>query len=245
MVKASAGRPWTAQCENRSIPPPNRRPDYAQQRAEGDDGKRRDDRHRPLAGKESKVAQLEPVEAVEHRRGDQSHEDAAEDTGLDRRNAHQRRRLDAQELREGAHRREEDDIAHGPGERRHAVVVGEPDRDADGEEQRKVSKDRAAGGRHDLREGLGQPREVRAADAEENAGDGQHGDRQHHALADLLEERERVLEGAHVMTTFRPSSRTGLAPSEPRRYFEPASGAINGCCPLPSPSTPKPDRRYP
>ena len=50
---------------------------------------------------------------------------------------------------------------------------------------------------HDLRDDLGQPREVRAADAEQDAGDGQHRDRQHHALADFLEEREGVLEGGH------------------------------------------------
>ena len=35
-----------------------------------------------------------------------------------------------------------------------------------------------------------QPREVRAADAEQDAGDRQHRDRQHHALADFLQEEK-------------------------------------------------------
>ena len=99
--------------------------------------------------------------------------------------------VDAEELRERAHRGEQDDVAHRARERGDAVVLGEPDRDADREEQRQSSEDRAAGRGHHLRDGVRQPREVRAADAEQNAGDGQHRHRQHHALADLLKERRR------------------------------------------------------
>jgi hypothetical protein len=78
-------------------------------------------------------------------------------------------------------------------ERGDAVIFREADGDADGEEQRQVAENGVARFRHDEREALGQPREVRAADAEQDAGDGQHRDRQHHALADFLEEGEGVL----------------------------------------------------
>ena len=104
------------------------------------------------------------------------------------------RGLDAAQLRADAHRGEEDDVADRAGERGDAVVFRQPDGDADGEEQRQIAEDRVARRGHDLRDALGQPREVRAADAEQDAGDRQHRDRQHHALADLLEEREGVLE---------------------------------------------------
>ena len=93
-----------------------------------------------------------------------------------------------------AHGGEEDDVTHRAGQRGDAVVVRQTDRHADGEEQRQTSEDRAAGRGHDLRDGIRQPRKVRAAHAEQNAGDREHGNRQHHAFADFLEGRERVLE---------------------------------------------------
>ena len=58
----------------------------------------------------------------------------------------------------------------------------------------RLPKDRVAGFRHDVREALRQPREVRAADAEQDAGDGQHRNRQHHAFADFLQEGKGVWE---------------------------------------------------
>ena len=64
-----------------------------------DDGEGGDDRHRAFAGEEAEIArELEPVEAVEGRGGNQTDDDAAEDAGLDRGNAHDRRGLDARSL---------------------------------------------------------------------------------------------------------------------------------------------------
>ena len=68
-----------------------------------------------------------------------------------------------------AHRGEENRKSHRARQRRHAVVIGQADRHADGEEQRQVGKDRPAGLRHDLRDDLRQPREIRAAHAKQNA----------------------------------------------------------------------------
>ena len=52
--------------------------------------------------------------------------------------------LDAETFREDPHRGDEDDVPDGAGERGDAVIVGQPDGDADGEEQRQVTEDRAA-----------------------------------------------------------------------------------------------------
>jgi hypothetical protein len=96
-----------------------------------------------------------------------------------------------------AHGGEEDDVTHRAGQGGDAVVFRQTDRHADGEEQRQTSEDRAASRGHDLRDRVRQPRKVRAAHAEQNAGDRQHGYRQHHALADFLQDRERLVEGRH------------------------------------------------
>ena len=198
MVKASAGLPCTAQWEKAVDRVADRRPDEAQHRADEDDGKSGDDRHRAFAGEKAEIGrELYFVEAIESPGGDQPDDDAAEDAGLDRRNAHDRLHLDAPQFRADAHRGEKDDVTGGAGQRGDAVVFGQADGDADGEEQRQIAEDRVARFRHDERDALGQPREVRAADAEQDAGDRQHRDRQHHALADLLEEREGVLEVEH------------------------------------------------
>ena len=87
-------------------------------------------------------------------------------------------------------------------ERGHAVIFRQADGDADGEEERQIAEDGVARFRHDLRNDLGQPRKVSAADAEQDAGNRKDRDRQHHALADLLEEREGVLEVEHGGSVF-------------------------------------------
>ena len=116
--------------------------------------------------------------------------------------------LDPAQLRAHPHGGEKDDVADRAGERGDAVVFRQADRDADGEEQRQIAEDRVARFRHDLRDAFGQPREVGAADAEQNARDRQHRDRQHHALADLLEEREGVFEVEHEFSLrFRERAR--------------------------------------
>ena len=85
-------------------------------------------------------------------------------------------------LAHDAHRREEDDVADARGERGDAVVLGQPDRHADGEEQRQVREDRVARLRHHAaRRSPAASEKLAAADAQQDAGHRQHRDRQHHA----------------------------------------------------------------
>ena len=132
----------------------DRRPDEDEHGREGDGRERGDDRHRALPREEAEIArELHPVEAVEHRRGNEPYQDPAEDTRLDRGETHDGLGLDAEQSGEYAHRCEEDGVSHGARERGDAVVLGEPDGHADREEQRQASEDHAAGSRHHLRDG--------------------------------------------------------------------------------------------
>ena len=173
----------------------NRRPDKAQHDADEDDRKRCDNGDRALARKKAKIRrELDLVEAVEGPRRDQADDDAAEDAGLDRRNAHDRNRLDAAELRAHAHRGEKNYVTSGARQCGDAIIVRESDGDADGKEERQIAEDRVAGILHYERNAVRQPREFGGPDAQQNARDGQDGNRQHHAFPDFLEKGEGVLE---------------------------------------------------
>src|SRR5688572_11773075 len=101
-------------------------PDKAEDSAGQDDRECGDDWHRAFASKETKVAwQLYAIEAIECCRGDQSDDDTAEHTGLDRRNTHDRGGRNAAQFRADAHCREEHDEADGPGEGRDAIIIRE------------------------------------------------------------------------------------------------------------------------
>jgi hypothetical protein len=167
----------------------NGRPDKAEDRADEDHGERGNDGDRALAREEAEVTgELDFVEAIECPRRDQPHDNSAEHAGLDRRDTHNARGFDAAQLGADAHRREEDDVADRPGECGDTVVFGQSDGYTDGKEQGQVREDRVTRGGHHLGDDLGQPCEVGAAHAEQDARHGEHRDRQHHALADLLEE---------------------------------------------------------
>ena len=204
MVKASAGRSCTAQFEKALIAAPIGGQMKLSSDAGRDHRKRGNNGHGTFTGKKAEITrELDSIEPVESRRGDEADNDAAEDSGLDRLNPHDRRRLDAAEFRANAHRGEEDNKADCAGESGDAVVIGQANGNADGEEQWQIGKDRAARCRHDLRHDRWQPREVGAADAEQDAGDRQHRHRQHHALADFLQKREGVCERRHLHITTR------------------------------------------
>src|SRR5205809_3373061 len=83
----------------------DRRPNETQHRANENNGERSDDRHGTFAREEAEIRrQLYPVEAIETPGRDHADDDAAEDAGLDRGNAHDRRDLDAAEFCAHAHR---------------------------------------------------------------------------------------------------------------------------------------------
>src|SRR5204863_8609060 len=99
-----------------------------------------------LARKKAKIRrELDLVEAVEGPRRDQADDEAAEDAGLDRRNAHDRNRLDAAEFRAHAHRGEKNYVTSGARQGGDAIIVRESDGDADGKEERQIAEDRVAG----------------------------------------------------------------------------------------------------
>ena len=105
--------------------------------------------------------------------------------------------FDAAQFRADTQGGEKHHVTGRAGERGDAVVFRQANGDTDGEEQRQIGEDGVAGFRHDQRDAFGQQREVGAADAEQNAGDRQDRNRQHHAFADFLQERKRVFEVEH------------------------------------------------
>ena len=151
-------------------------------------------------------------------------------------------RLVADQRRHHAHRREHHHEADHRGERGDAVVAGEPERDADREDERQVAEDGAARLRHHVRHDRRQPGEVRAADAEEDAGHRQHRDRQHQRLADLLQPAEGGAPDAHAGPP-RSDARAdqSRAPPQPSaassasRARLAALAPATACAPAPSP----------
>ena len=97
------------------------------------------------------------IKAVESPGGDKADNDAPEHAGLDRWEFPWRSPFRSRVFAQDAHGGEEDDQADRACERGHAVIIGQPDGDADGEKQRQVAENRSAGLRHDLRDDLRQP----------------------------------------------------------------------------------------
>ena len=166
-------------------------PDEGQHHA-GDDGRHTgDDRHEALAGEEAEIGrQLDAEVAVEQRRRDGADDDSAEHAGVDGRHRLAGQHRHVQEHGHGAERRRHDEVADDGGDGGDAVILGEAEGDADGEDDRQIAKDGIATLGHHLRHDLGQEGEVGRADAEQKAGDGQHGYGQHQRLADLLQHSE-------------------------------------------------------
>ena len=127
-------------------------------------------------------------------------EDAAEDAGLHGRDAHDRTGLDVPDPRHDAHGGEHHQVADRGGDGGDAVVLGEAERDADGEDQRQVGEDHVARVLHQSAKRVPESMEVGRADAQQQTRDRQHRDRQHQGLADFLQECESVLK--HVYTRF-------------------------------------------
>ena len=140
---------------------------------------------------------MDGVIAVEQPRGEQADDDAGEhavvDLGLlaglvDLAGEHDRRHG----LEDRLHHQVADDGRQCGGT---VGLLGESDRDADGEQQRKVVEHGAARRAHRLEErpddrGLDAAQQVRLAQPEQDARRGQHRDRQHEALAQPLQLRE-------------------------------------------------------
>ena len=95
---------------------------------------------------------MDLIKAVESPGGDKTHKNAPEHAGLDGGNSHGRRRFNPAYFRKDAHGGEEDREPNRACQRRHAVIIGQPDGHADGEKQRQVGENRSAGLRHDLRD---------------------------------------------------------------------------------------------
>ena len=92
----------------------DRWPDEAEQRADEYDGERSDDRHRALAGEEAEIRrELYSIEAVETPGRDDADDDAAEDAGLDRGDAHDRFDLDTAQSCADAECSKKHDVARG------------------------------------------------------------------------------------------------------------------------------------
>jgi hypothetical protein len=156
----------------------------------------RDDRHEALAGEEAEVrGQRDAVVAVEQEGRQPAGQDAAEHTGLDRRQAHDGVGLDAHQVRHHAQRHGGHEVADRRGDRRDAVVVRESQRDADREDQRQVAEDHVARVLHHLQQRERHVAvEIGRAQAEQQAGHRQHRHRQHQRLADFLQSCKGLLE---------------------------------------------------
>ncbi|EDX25581.1 hypothetical protein SSAG_05419 [Streptomyces sp. Mg1] len=176
----------------------DRLPDQTEEHAGQDADEGHDDRDETAAVEEAEpVHQLGAVVALPQDRGEQAHDDAAEDAGV------VVRRGDVDTLvlggvddglghREGGEDVLVDEEADERGERRGTVrLLREADRDADAEQQRQVREDGVTGGgehRGDLAPAeTVLAEDVGLAEAQQDAGGGQDGDGQLEAAADLLQ----------------------------------------------------------
>ncbi len=192
--------------------PADRRPDVAQNEGKPDGREGGDDRDEALAGEKAEVLrQADLVVANEERAGDETDCNAAENAGVDRGDSHDRLGLGAVQPGDDAHGAEQHHVADHRGEGRHAVILGEPEGDADRKNQRQVPEDRTTRLLHDLRDALRNEFEARRADTEQDAGHRQDGHRQHQRLADLLKQRENSLQAIHAV--FPSDRRSSLLPS--------------------------------
>ena len=174
------------------------RVEVAQREAHDQGRHRHHDRDEPAAAEEAEIrGQLDRVVLVEQHRGDQADQDAGEhavvDLGL--RSGHVDDALQ-DHRRHGLEDGLDDQVARRGGESGRTVgLFGEADGHADREQQRQVGEDRPARGTHRLEErsddrGLDAAQQVGLAQAQQDAGGGQQGDRQHQALAEALQLRE-------------------------------------------------------
>ncbi|MOA11612.1 hypothetical protein D3C78_1315630 [compost metagenome] len=149
----------------------DRRPDIAEHHAQAHGGEPGDNRHEPSATEEGQVfRQLDVLEAVVQRAGHQAADDPGEHAHVDARVEH---------LEGGDHHQ----VADHPGKpRRTVVVLGETDRDADGEDHRQVGEDHLAGVVDDR-----DVQQVGIAQAQQQAGNRQDRDRQHQRAAEALQ----------------------------------------------------------
>ena len=153
------------------------------------------DRHEAPTAEEAEIRrQLDGVVPVEEPRGEQAHHDPGEHAVVDLRllaglvdlaRQHDRRHG----LEHGLHHQVADDRRQRGGPVR---LLSEPDGHADGEEQGQVGEDGIAGCAHGVEErsddrGLDPAEQVVLAQAQQDPRGGQHGDRQHEALAQSLQ----------------------------------------------------------
>ena len=171
------------------------RVEVAEPEADDQAGERDHDRHEPAAAEEAQVGgQLDVVVLVEQPGGHQADDQAGEDAVVD----HRLFALGVRDPLEHDRRHRLEDrldhqVAGDRGERGGAVrLLGEADRDTDGEQQRQRREDRSAAGAHGVEarpdhRGVDLPEQVGLAEPQQQAGGGQQRDGEHQALAQALE----------------------------------------------------------